>query len=90
MSVSLRHEIFQKIVEIKKIHSRFSKRMCLIDSKVFKLLFFAYKDKIFNTYEKIILVAHWSLIADDFLVKDQAETVRNDVLFDGCSWTFDQ
>ena len=48
------------------------------DSKVLKLLFFAYKDKIFNAYEKIILVAHWALVTDYFLVKDKPEDVRND------------
>ena len=56
------------------------------DSKVLKLLFFAYKGKIFNAYEKIILVAHWALIVTaDFLVKDKPEDVRNDLFFDECS-----
>ena len=56
----------------------------MIDPKVLKLLFFAYKDQIFNAYEKIILVAHWTLITNDFTVKDKPEKVRNDLLSDGC------
>lgn len=56
----------------------------MIGLKVFKLLFFAYKDKIFSFYDKLILATHWSLIDNDFLVENQVQTVRNYVLFYEC------
>jgi hypothetical protein len=60
----------------------------MIDIKVFKLLFFAYKGKTFSFYDKVILAAHWSLIDDNFIVKDQEETVTNYILFYGCLLSF--
>ncbi len=46
-----------------------------MDLNVLKLLFFAYKDKNFTFYDKIIQTAHWTLINKDFVVKDKDEKV---------------
>jgi len=46
--------------------------------------FFAYNSKIFTFYDKIILPAHWSLINDGFVFKDQDEEVTNCTLFYWC------
>ncbi len=46
-----------------------------------KLLFFTYKGKYGNNYDKLILTAHWSLINFGLVVKDKNEEATNYILF---------
>ncbi|CAF4043687.1 unnamed protein product [Rotaria sp. Silwood2] len=50
-----------------------------MDINTLKLLFFTYKGKYHNNYDKLILTAHWSLINFGFVVEDKNE--EENILF---------